>query len=83
MASTIATANVEMNAVISKSTPLRPISGRTATCWISTPNTNVTAAAATRPITGPQPKPLNSIHETYPPTTTIAPSAMFRVRSVP
>ncbi len=72
-----------MNAVISKSTPIFPISGRTATCWINTPKTNVTAAAPTRPASGPHPRPLNSIHETYPPTSTMAPSAMLSVRSVP
>ena len=63
-ASTIVTAKVEMKAVISKSTPGRPISGRTATCWITTPNTNATTEATTSPGSGPHPKLSNNIHDT-------------------
>jgi hypothetical protein len=60
----IVTANVEMKAVISKSTPRRPMSGRTAICWMTMPKANATIAAATIPARGPQPKMSNSIHAT-------------------
>ena len=81
--STTVTANVEMNAVISKSTPALPIRGRTLTRSITTPRTKVTTVARSRPTSGGSPAPWKVIQATYPPTIRATPWAMFRVRRVP
>lgn len=82
-ARTIATANVVMKVIISKSVPRRPISGWTETTWVRTPKAKVTTNAARIARTGLSPALVITAQPTKPPIITIEPCDMSSTRRIP